>query len=286
MPEILPSTPVTTRQRGLNWRFIVFGTLVGLLPAALIGLGFIVYLRTLAPVAPGGPTPMPVTPVAQVGTLPTAHVGLELWAQYDFGEQTSGTGFFLRLPDDTVVAVVAAHSLIPGWLQSVTLREQATLNLPAPREFALTEFYGPPGRPTNLRVMAGDHALLVAPPDIVETAPDLILTPDPRGYPEVGERVRVICAFIPIQPDGRCQVDATVTHVDPTGIWIALDFNYDAGRTSGGPVLSLHTGQVIGTVSAGMLHGGDPQRLALNPVAAILQSALEDRRPLPMPYAP
>lgn len=286
MPEILPSTPVTPRQRGLNWRFIVFGTLVGLLPPALVGLGFIVYLRTLAPVAPAGPTPLPVTPVAPVGALPTAHVGLALWARYDFGEQMGGTGFFLRLPDDTVVAVAAAHSLIPAWLRSVTLREQASLNFPAPREFALAEFYGPPGRPTNLRVMAGDYTLLVAPPAIAQTAPELILTPDPRGYPEVGERVRLVCATVALQPDGRCQMDATVTHVDLDGIWIALDANFDAVGSSGGPVLSLHTGHVIGTVSAGMLRGGDPQRLALNPIAAILQAALETRQPLPMPYRP
>ena len=61
-----------------------------------------------------GPIPPPPAIAAPAGPLPSGPAGVGELAQ--FGAQdfrAVGCGFFLRLPDDTVIAVTTAHS-VPG----------------------------------------------------------------------------------------------------------------------------------------------------------------------------
>ncbi len=65
---------------------------------------------------------------------------------------------------------------------------------------------------------------------------------------------------------------ASVQKVEDQIVWIAMDVLFDPGRMSGSPVVSQHTGQVVGmAVAAGARDG--QLLIALNPIGAIVAQA-------------
>lgn len=97
-----------------------------------------------------------------------------------------GSGFLIRLSDGHTVGVITAHSVSIGDPDHPL--EQIALRVVGHRGF-VAEFdtlRGPPGRSRTGMDMTVDYVLLQADSPI---DPGLVLTPDPRGAPQPGERV-------------------------------------------------------------------------------------------------
>ncbi|MGH2523181.1 MAG: trypsin-like peptidase domain-containing protein, partial [Anaerolineales bacterium] len=108
--------------------------------------------------------------------------------------------------------------------------------------------HGQPGLPRTGFDLSIDWVLLKANQPVDS---NLVLTPDPRGAPQPGERVSLFSG-LGDGNGGRRELEGTVQSVDPTGIWVLMDEAFDAGRMSGSPLLSQHTGQVVGMAIAVM----------------------------------
>jgi hypothetical protein len=99
----------------------------------------------------------------------------------------------------------------------------------------------------------------------------LVLEPDPRGAPQPGERVSLHSGL----GDGRGGpriLPATVESVDDNGAWIRMDEVFDPALMSGSPVVSQHTGRVVGMTIV-MNWAPGTLRLGLNPIGSIIEKA-------------
>lgn len=254
-------------------RFVARGLIVGL-AALVLGLLWLsanlqAVLLALAPgLAPRpttGPTPPPPTLSAPRGELPAGHAGLEEWAQFADGSVAClASGFLLRLTDGTVLGVTTAHSLyFNGWparaITHLAFRlPQATADL-----VRFSQFFGRPGRIFTGYNFQRDYVLLRP-----ETLPaDLpVLDVDPRGAPEPGERV-VLYSGLGDGAGGPRPLTATVTAVSAAALWAQMDEVFAAGGLSGSPLLSTHTGRVVGmAVSAG---DSTPLLIGFHPAGAL-----------------
>ncbi len=243
--------------------------------------------RTFSP--PPEPTPLPPTLLAPRGEMPTGVVGLEEWAQYNNQDyELVGSGFFLQLGSGTVIGVTTAHATPSLGTGGSEIRP----NSPDHIAFAVNgqpghvgEFdtlHGPPGTPRSGLDLSIDYVLLKVgdPLQGVEDAvpgmdqpidPTLALTPDPRGAPQPGERVSLFSGL----GDGhgnRRELMGTVQSVDATGIWVLMDDAFDAGRMSGSPLISRHTGQVVGMAIA-VVPRADRIEIGFHPIGHIVQIA-------------
>ena len=130
----------------INIRFIV-RSMIGILALFILALLGLVYaLPRYFRGPPVGPTPRPPTIAAAAGQLPVGNVGLEEFAQYSDEEFIPvGSGFLLNV-DETIVAVVTAHSLSIGdsnhLLNRVALGEAGAADYVA----ILDSLHGQPGR--------------------------------------------------------------------------------------------------------------------------------------------
>lgn len=244
--------------------------------AVIVGLLFLVIgllwlarepalLTTMAgwagfPVRPTiGPTPPPPA-LADVprGELPAGPAGLREWARYPGqAAQPVGSGFVLRTPAGRVVAVTTAHSVDVHRLAGLAL------HLPGADTplLTLTRLHGAPGEPRHGLALDGDY-LLFEVPTVVE-AP--ILAADPRGGPAAGERVIVSSGL-----DGAV-LTGTVTAASAEAIWLQMDQVFNPSGLSGSPVLSTHTGLVVGMVVAAS--DGPPVLLGLHPIGSLTSKA-------------
>jgi hypothetical protein len=241
------------------WRMrspkILVRSAIVLLAALAVVLAIISFLPTayLARLISAGdpmplaPTPLPPTILAPRREMPNGPVGLEEWAQYQ-GEayRLAGSGFLLRLEDGRVVGVTTAHSLTLGQAERGLERVAFAV---AGRDGFVAEFdafQGLPGRARTGGDMTVDYVLMPA-PATVEAG--LALSPDPRGGPQPGERVSLFSG-LGNDSAGRRVLDGVVQSAQSTAIWVLMDETFDAGLTSGSPLLSRHTGQVAGMAIA------------------------------------
>lgn len=220
-------------------------TILALLPGPLL---YRVLAFTLSP-APA-PTPLPPTLTAPRGPLPEGVVGLQEWGQYQ-GEDYAprGSGFLLQLADGTLVAVTTAHSVDVG--NPHHLLERIGFTRPGQRHFLVEcdTLYGLPGTagtPADAYNMVIDWILLRV-DEAVD--PALALTPDPRGAPQPGEGV-ILFSGLGDGAGGPRPLAATVQSVDELGGWMLMDETFDASGMSGSPIVSEHTGQVVGMTMA------------------------------------
>ena len=204
-----------------------------------------------------GPTPLPPTISAQRGEPPTGP--LAFWGQTPRGSVSCG--FLMRLPEGRQLGVSAAHS---------------TMALPAdmPARFNFTdgalavELTGQLriGRPFVGEDFTSDYALWTIKGSAAEAQ---ILTPDPRGYPVPGERIWLYNHVS--SADGMGRWAGVVMQVKPEAIWVRFDEEFTPGGSSGCPVVSQHTGQVVGMVVAG--ENMPPVVIGLHPIASLLEKA-------------
>ena len=64
----------------------------------------------------------------------------------------------------------------------------------------------------------------------------------------------------------------TVQSADATGIWVLMDETFDAGRMSGSPLVSWHTGLVVGMAIA-VVPRADRIEIGFHPIGHIVQMA-------------
>jgi len=211
-----------------------------------------------------GPTPPAPTLTAPQGALPTGHAGLEEWA-HTAGQEARrvGSGFLLQLPSGPVIGVTTAHSLLLSAAPTVHFRlPQATAAL-----IIFDDFYGPPGVTFTGYNFNVDFVFLQA-AEMPRDAP--VLMPDTRGLPELGERVVLYSGL----GDGQGQPRAlwgTITAASPQAVWAQMDDVFVADGMSGSPLLSAHTGQVVGmAVSA---TNSAPILLGFHPIGSLVEKA-------------
>jgi hypothetical protein len=259
----------------VNTRFLARAAIAVLAAAAVLLtlLSFLIprVLPQLVRIGPPlGPTPRPPTLDAPRGQTPAGSVGVQEWSQYA-GQpyRLVGSGFFLWLGDDAVVGVTTAHSVSSLGLPGHAL-ERIAFALPGQSGFVaeLDTLYGPPGIPLTWNDLSVDYVLLKvgAPID-----PALVLTADPRGMPQPGERVMMFSGLGDEGGNPR-PLAGTVMAAEAAGIWALMDETFDAGRMSGSPLLSAHTGQVVGMAIA-VAPRGDRLLIGFHPIGHIVELA-------------
>ena len=229
----------------MNVKFVIRGLILAL-PVAVLIAAIWIWLQT--PFGrPPDPTPPPPTILAPRGEMPAGPLGLQEWAQYR-GEayRPVGCGFLLSTPGGQVVGVTTAHSVSLG--DPDRPLERIALGVPGRENYAVESdtLRGAPGRSRTGQDMTVDYVLLQ--PD-VDPDPDLVFTPDPRGAPQPGERVWLYSGrdndgHKPFIPEG------TVQSAGDTAIWVLMDDWFEPQGMSGSPLVSQHTGHVVGMVVA------------------------------------
>jgi hypothetical protein len=74
---------------------------------------------------------------------------------------------------------------------------------------------------------------------------------------------------------GQRILPGVVESVDQNGAWVRMDSVFDPGLMSGSPVLSQHTGRVVGMTIAMSWKPG-ALMIGLNPVGAMVSKAMAD----------
>lgn len=217
-----------------------------------------------APEPTRGPTPPAPTLTVPRGALPTGHVGLEEWAQYPTqAEARVGSGFLLKLPNGAVIGVTTAHSLILSAAPTVSFRlPQAQAAL-----IQFAEFHGQPGTAFTGYNFSTDFVFLKV-NELPRTAP--VLTPDARGLPELGERVILYSGLGGGQGQPR-SLWGTITAASPQAVWAQMDDVFVPDGMSGSPLLSAHTGQVVGMAVSG--NNTAPILLGFHPIGSLVEKA-------------
>ena len=239
------------------------GTAVALV--ALVILGYAGY-RSLPRVFPGvpyGPTPRSPTITALRGILPIGWPGLVTRATYAGSEPVpSGSGFIFRLPAGGTVAAAAAHSFdLAGKLQSVEFSHEE-------HSIKLDVLHGLPGEPRTLSMnLTNDYVLFsVHENDLLGE----VLEPDERGIPQPGERIVLYPGFGAEHGERW----GTILESDRKGAWAIMDEAFDPGLMSGSPIVSFHTGRVVGMALAAGLREGHTV-IGIHPIGSLVEKGLE-----------
>ncbi len=231
----------------------------------------------LAGAALGGAIILAIGPARFFGSLPplppppiiTAERGSPPAGIVAFEEQVCGvvlgSGFLLALPNGEVIGVTTAHSLGEGNFYPMIFTPAGHTQPIA----TFRELYASPGRPRTGADMTIDYVLMR--PDS-RPDPSYILQPDPRGAPQPGERVSLYSG-LGDGSGGQRIVHGTVESVGDDGAWIRMDEVFDPSTMSGSPIISQHTGHVIGmTIVMNWTPG--VLRIGINPIGAIVARAV------------
>ncbi|MGD9146352.1 MAG: hypothetical protein PVI80_12370, partial [Anaerolineae bacterium] len=211
------------------------------------------------------------------GSMPTGPVGLQEWAQYQGQDyRIAGSGFLFALASGEIVAATTAHSVRLGDPDQPL--EWIALGI-ADRSGFVGEFEtlrGKPGQrltPENLTV---DYLLLEVDQPV---DPDLVLVPDPRGAPQPGERVSLYSGLGEGQGNVRV-LSGTVQSAGDDAVWVLMDGAFNPGLMSGSPLVSQHTGQVVGMAVAASRRI-NRLLIGIHPIGSLVRlagSATESRR--------
>ncbi len=253
----------------MNLRFVLRGALFGLVTGiGVLGLGLWLMLRQLDPVPAPGTLPPPPAIAAPRGAPPPGPIALLEWAGYRGAAPGAvGCGFLLRVGEGAWVGVTTAHSLALG--SPAHPLEKIAFSV-AGREGFVASFdtlYGFPGRPRTGRDLTVDYVLLKLPGETGSPAAAAVLDPDPRGAPQPGERVWLVSG----RDDGGQRILAgTVYSVRAGAVWAVMDESFDPRGMSGSPVLSQHTGQVVGMAIATAARR-DRLLIGMHPVGSLVR---------------
>lgn len=247
----------------MNWKFVFRGTVVALVALALLGYAGYRSLPRLFPGVPYGPTPHPPAITALRGNMPIGWPGLEAYATYAGSEPApSGSGFLFRLPTGGAVATAAAHSFdLAGELQAVRFSLGETSI-----EFDL--LYGLPGEARTLSMNLTNDYVLFSVQE--KNPPGEVLEPDDRGFPQPGERIVLYPGFGAENGERW----GTILESDRNGAWAVMDEAFEPGMMSGSPVVSFHTGRVVGMALAAGLREGHTI-IGIHPIGSLVEKGLE-----------
>jgi len=246
----------------MNVRFVIRGLLLAL-PIISLGLVIWIFLQTPYSRLPDA-TPPPPTILAPRGQMPTGTVGLEEWAQYHNEDYALvGSGYLLLLESGEIVGVTTAHSVDIGNPDHPL--ERIALRVPGRASFVgeFDTLRGRPGHRLTIHDMTVDYALL-----LVQQSIDagLLLTPDVRGAPQPGERVSLYSGV------GETTLQGTIQSSSDKVVWVLMDERFDPSLMSGSPLVSQHTGQVVGMAVA-----ASPRLnrlyLGIHPIGSIVEKA-------------
>ena len=263
------------RHPRLNYRFILRGLLLGL-PIAILAPALWIYLNSPWG-QPPAPTPPPPTIQVPAGEAPPGFTGLRMWARYRAEDHHPvGSGFFLRLAEGEVVGVGAGHSVTVG--DPARPLEQIAFGLPGAQAltFAFNTLRGPPGAGGSAQDLTGDYVLLAANDAVPE---NLVQRPDTRGGPQPGERIWL---FSGIGSSPGRRLAGTVQSANDRIFWVLMDERFEASQMSGSPLVSQHSGLVVG-----MALVGSPRRgrllIGAQPIGSLVQRAASSRQYLVLP---
>jgi|Deesub1362A_J573_1020465.scaffolds.fasta_scaffold00927_5 hypothetical protein len=175
-----------------------------------------------------------------------------------------GCGFLFAVDGD-VLATLAAHCVRLGDEQRPLLR--ILLSIPGEdRELLeLKALHGPPGRRRVGRDLRLDYLLLEVPQPVPR---GLVLQPDRRGAPLVGERVWLYSGA----GDGPARYQGVVYAVDEYAAWVVMEEGLDPAGMSGSPLISARTGKVVGmAVAAGWQQGRAV--VGMHPIGSLVAKA-------------
>lgn len=208
------------------------------------------------------PTPGPTPPSPRFADTQGEIPGGFLAFAGAFQDGTFACGFLMELEDGQKVGVSAAHATpvlsgdVPAQLCTPG-REPAALlrgQLARGSTFQRANFSSDYVLWDVSRVSAGTH----------------LVQPDPRGRGEPGERVFVYSwessrAGTPIRHPG------VILSATEEAIWIQLEESFSPAGYSGCPVLSQHTGKLIGMAVAG--EDKHPVVMGLHPAGSLIEKA-------------
>ena len=251
----------------MNLRFVIKALILAIPLALLITAGWILARMGFTQIA--DPTPPPPTFLVPQGDRPTGMVGLREWAQYrNEPYQPVGSGFFLLLDSDEVVGVTTAHSVSVGNPNRPLDRIALGIAGHPEQRWEYTVLRGLPGHPVGAANLSADYLLLDA---RIQLPEELLLEADRRGAPQPGERVILYSGL----GDGHGSPDVhegTVQSVDDRGFWMLTDRWFNPAQMSGSPIVSQHTGQVVGMVVAGSPRLGR-NLLGAHPIGSLVSLA-------------
>jgi hypothetical protein len=251
----------------VNLRFVFRGLLLAI-PFALLVCAVWIFFQT--PFGrPLDPTPPPPTIHLPPDTMPTGPAGLQEWALYqDQAYQQVGSGFLFMLADGKVVGATSAHSV--SFRNPEQPLERIALGIAGLAGFVgeFDTLIGQPGEPLRPDNLALDYLLLKVDPPVKH---NMVLSPDPRGAPQPGERVSVYSGVDHAGQENRTFA-GTVQSVDDKSVWVLMDEWFNPGQMSGSPLVSQHTGKVVGMAVA-----ASPRRnrllLGAHPIGSLVQLA-------------
>jgi hypothetical protein len=215
-------------------------------------------------------TPPPPLIMAPSGELPEGVVGLGLWAQ-DRGsgyEPAWASGFLLELEDGRVIGLTAAHNLFQGNPDRSLERIGLAVNGRSDLILDAETYFGPPGVPFEEQDFSADYVLLQAD----QADPAFILQPDERGLPQPGERITLFSGLGGGHGNPR-PWQGTVLSADSKAVMLLMDWGrWNPAGMSGSPVISQHTGKVVGmTIAAGLRR--TRWMIGINPIGNLVQRA-------------
>jgi hypothetical protein len=175
---------------------------------------------------------------------------------------TFSCGFLLDLEDGRRVAVNAAHSI-----PRLSPQTPAELWTPDGKRAALLKGQIAYGQIFSQNRFSMDYVLWTVAAD---TASDYFLKPDPRQQVEPGERVWVY-SLSDNGASGSKLWPGAVMSAAPDAIWIQLEDSFNPAGLSGCPVISQHTGRVLGMAVSGA--NQPPVVMGLHPIASLLEKA-------------
>jgi len=271
----------------VNIRFLINGLLVAVPLAVVVTGAALLALRVRAILGPPpDPTPPAPTITAPRGPLPDGVVSFEEWVRFrGEGYRWVGCGFLMAISGASTspVGVTTAHSAPPGNPDHVLESIQLRAVQPSGYTLEFTTLYGLPGRPRSGDDLTVDYVLL-RPSGVVDSR--YVLLADPRGAPQPGERVS-LCKCVGGEGGGQHVLEGTVQSVDAAAVWVLMDVPFAPAEWSGSgsPLLSQHTGQVVGMLIAGMLRGSS-LLLGMHPVGSLVERVTAaDRFPTLEEYA-
>lgn len=183
---------------------------------------------------------VPGAPVinAPPGDLPQGWAALS----GEVGGRSMACGFLLELPGGSRLGVSTSHAVPWSWSGDEAVMRAADGQVVVRLGGMLRR-----GQPAWGRRLALDYGLWSV-QEVTQSA--VFLQPDPRGQAQVGEAVRVYSRERAAE-GGSQSWSAVVMAVEPEVTWIQLEASFNPLGYSGCPVLSAHTGRLVGMAVVG-----------------------------------